>query len=185
VPAPEVEALVCEALRREVSTADEISDKDLTAQHVGKVIMRRDRIEVELQRGADREEAGSVGKLVIPFSPTASAQKGITREPNSDRHIDSVAREKLLNAIRRATSWVEAVRSGEAGCFDEIAAQERVGERHVRRLSVLAFLSPNLLNAIANCTASAEVTVSVLTEALPHCWAKQELFGVISPMPEG
>jgi DNA invertase Pin-like site-specific DNA recombinase len=184
VSAPEVETLVCDALRPEIAASDEISDRDLLASHVSNVIVRGDRIEVELQ-GADREEAGSVGKLVIPFSPTASAQKGITREPNSDRHIDSVAREKLLNAIRRATSWVEAVRSGEAGCFDEIAAQERVGERHVRRLSVLAFLSPNLLNAIANCTASAEVTVSVLTEALPHCWAKQELFGVISPMPEG
>jgi hypothetical protein len=50
------------------------------------------------------------------------------------------------------------------------------GERHVRRLAVLAFLSPNLLNGLASSVAAAEVTISVLSEALPHCWSKQEAF---------
>jgi hypothetical protein len=114
----------------------------------------------------------SAPKLVIPFSPTVIAQKGITREPASNGQLDAIGREKLLNAIRRASAWVEAVRSGES--FEAIAVQEGFGERHVRRLAVLAFLSPNLLNAVAKCTAPPGLTVSVLTEALPHCWAKQE-----------
>jgi hypothetical protein len=133
-------------------------------------------LRLRFRREADEAETASASKLAIPFSPTIIAQRGITREPANEPCIDPVAREKLLNAIRRATEWVQAVRSGEAKSFDEIAAQEGLGERHVRRLAVLAFLSPNLLNGLASSTASAEVTISVLIEALPHCWAEQEAF---------
>jgi hypothetical protein len=108
-----VEALVCEALRREL-TGDEIADKDLVARHVADVIVRRDRIEVERRTDSDREEAACQITLVVPFSPTRISQKGIMREPAGNGVIDAVAREKLLNAVRRATRWVEAVRSGEA-----------------------------------------------------------------------
>jgi hypothetical protein len=113
VPAPEVEALVCEALRREL-TGDEIADKDLVARHVADVIVRRDRIEVERRTDSDREEAACQITLVVPFSPTRISQKGIMREPAGNGVIDAVAREKLLNAVRRATRRVEAVRSGAA-----------------------------------------------------------------------
>jgi hypothetical protein len=122
--------------------------------------------------------AASESNLVIPFSPTVSAQKGITREPTNDGHIDAAGREKLMNAIRRACRWVTAVRSGEVKSFDEIAAQEDIGERHIRRLTPLAFLSPTLFSAIVDGASSGELTVSNLTEALPHSWAAQEeMFG--------
>src|SRR3954451_4672518 len=73
------------------------------------VIIRRDRIEVEHRRKPDRDELGSTGNLMIPFSPAVSAQRGITREPADNRHIDAVGRENVLNAIRRASAWAEAV----------------------------------------------------------------------------
>jgi hypothetical protein len=75
VPAPEVEALVCEALRRENLAADEMSRKNLIARHVAKVIVRRDRIEVEIREDADQDESFA-SKLVIPFSPVIGAQRG-------------------------------------------------------------------------------------------------------------
>jgi hypothetical protein len=147
------------------------------------VIVRRDQIEVEAQNDPTREEPASASKLVIPFSPVIGAPTGITREPpHNNGRIDALAREKLLNAIGRATRWVKALKSREAKSFEEIAVQEGICVRHVRRLSVLAFVSPNLLNAVVSCTAPNELTASVLTEALPKCWAKQEaFFGVISP----
>jgi site-specific DNA recombinase len=175
VPAPEVEALVCEALRREKSSCNkELSDKDLVAQAVSKVVVSRDRIEVEIRENAHPEEPGDRSKVAIPFSPTASAQKGITREAAEEGHIHAMAREKLLHAIRRASSWVEAVRSGEAKSFAEIAAQEGLGERHVRWLTPLAFLAPQLFSAILNSSASEPPTVASLAKALPHSWAAQK-----------
>jgi site-specific DNA recombinase len=170
VPAPEVEALVCEALREEVLAAEEISNKEIAAQHVGKVVIKRDRIEVETKIEAQREELGSGNKLVISFIPTTPTQKGIIREPAEIGQIDVVAREKLLNAIRRAIRWVEAVRSGEAESFADIAAQERLGGRHVRWLTPLAFLPPRVLTAIQDGSAPAGLTVAKLLNALPHSW---------------
>ena len=87
--------------------------------------------------------------------------------------MDPVAREKLLNAIRRATKWVEAVRSGEAESFEEIATREELGERHIRWLTPLAFLSPQLLATILDGSISAAPTIGVLAAGLPHCWAAQ------------
>jgi site-specific DNA recombinase len=176
VSAPEVEALVCEAVRREIRAAEQISEKDLVALHVAKVIIRRDRIETQIRSDGDETETSSASKLVILFSPTMSAQKGIMREPAEHGHIDAIARENILNAIRRASAWVEALKSGKPESFRQIAAREGIGERHVRRLAVLAFLSPNLLNGVARSTLPGDVTISVLTEALPHCWAEQEAF---------
>ena len=45
---------------------------------------------------------------------------------------------------------------------------------HVRRLAPLAFLSPRIIAAIADGDAPAGLTVSRLTQALPHAWTAQE-----------
>ena len=58
--------------------------------------------------------------------------------------------------------------------FDEIASAEGLAERHGRRLVPLAFLSPKIIQAIADGTVPAGLTVSNLTQALPHAWAAQE-----------
>ena len=174
VCAPEVEALVCESLRREKSVVDQVSDKDLIPQHVQRVILRHDRIEVAIRTDIDGPECiGS--KLLIPFSPPVNAQKGIARDPANDACIDAVAREKLLKAIRRASKWVEAVRSGEAGSFAEIAAQEEISVRHVRWLSPLAFVSPTMVAAILEGSAPAGLAVAKLARTLPHSWARQNV----------
>ena len=80
----------------------------------------------------------------------------------------------LLQAIARASRWVDAIRSGKAASLDEIAVAEQIGERHVRRLPPLAFLAPRIVDAITDATAPAGLTVSRMTEALPHSWADQE-----------
>jgi hypothetical protein len=47
-------------------------------------------------------------------------------------------------------------------------------ERHIRHLAPLAFVSPRIVEAIANGSAPADLTVSMLARALPHGWAAQE-----------
>ena len=56
------------------------------------------------------------------------------------------------------------------------AAQEREaqGERHIRLLAPLVFLSPRIIAAIADGTAPGDLTVTDLAKALPYSWAAQE-----------
>ena len=69
---------------------------------------------------------------------------------------------------------MDAVLAGKTASFDEIASAEGLAERHVRRLVPLAFLSPKIIQAIADGTAPSGLTVSNLTQALPHAWTAQE-----------
>jgi hypothetical protein len=91
----------------------------------------------------------------------------------ADGRIDAVTREKLLNAIRRARRWVDAVRSGEAESFAEIAAQEGLGVRHARWLAPLAFLSPKLLEGILDGSCPVGLTVAKLAKSMPSSWNAQ------------
>jgi hypothetical protein len=67
----------------------------------------------------------------------------------------------LLHAIVRAREWMDAVLNGKASSFDEITVAEGLVERHVRRLVPLAFLSPKVLEAIADGVAAHGMTVAL------------------------
>ena len=63
---------------------------------------------------------------------------------------------------------------GRVDSFEEIARSENKGERHIRYLAPLAFVSPRIVEAIVNGRAPADLTVSGLARTLPHNWTAQE-----------
>jgi site-specific DNA recombinase len=83
-------------------------------------------------------------------------------------------RDALLAAIAKARRWIDEMRLGRIGSFTEIATREAQGERHIRLLAPLAFLSPHIIAAIVDGTAPADLTVTGLAKALPYSWAEQE-----------
>jgi hypothetical protein len=71
-----------------------------------------------------------------------------------------------LKAVARGRQWSEDLLAGRAQSVTEIAEGKRVGSRYVRRLMRLAFLAPEIVEAIA-----AGVTPSILPTSLaetPH-----------------
>jgi len=64
--------------------------------------------------------------------------------------------------------------AGHFTSFLEIAERDGQGERHIRLLAPLAFVSPRIIAAIAGGTAPAHLTVTGLAKALPYSWAEQE-----------
>ena len=65
------------------------------------------------------------------------------------------------------------IANGQAKTFAEIAAAEKLDERHIRFLAPLAFVAPQIIEAIANGSAPDTLTVSGLARALPHRWSEQ------------
>jgi site-specific DNA recombinase len=84
------------------------------------------------------------------------------------------SRDALLTAIAKARGWIDNIRLGRIASFAAIAERESVGERYIRLLAPLAFLSPRIVAAIADGTAPADLTVTGLAKALPYAWAEQE-----------
>ena len=83
-------------------------------------------------------------------------------------------RDVLLGAIGRARIWIRDLTDGRVSSFEEIACREGKGDRHVRLLASLAFVSPRIVAAIVDGNAPAGLTVTGLARALPAGWAEQE-----------
>ena len=79
----------------------------------------------------------------------------------------------LLTAIARSRRWIDAILRDPTIDFVTIAARENLAERHVRFLAPLAYLSPRIVEAIADGRAPADLTVSSLARALPLSWSDQ------------
>jgi len=204
IAAPEIEGLVVAAIRDHASrispkdgsgqtSPTELSDRDLVALHVERIALRARHIDISLKAGApDAEQkladelalegqgnsnqiAPSPIVLQIPWTPTSAfARKGIAWKPSAKSNLDPATIETLLTAIARARAWMNDLAEGRVESFEEIAQRENKVERHIRYLAPLAFVSPRIVEAIANGSAPADLTVSSLARTLPHSWAGQE-----------
>ena len=82
----------------------------------------------------------------------------------------------LLKAVARARMWTDDLVSGKVRSVGELARREGIDGRSVRRLIPLGFLSPRIIEAIAEGRQPVELTVEMLTRRidLPLLWSAQE-----------
>ena len=83
-------------------------------------------------------------------------------------------RDTLLAAIVRSRGWLDAIVTDPLSSFEQIAENEKLAERHVQFLAPLAYLSPRIVDAIAEGLAPADLNVSSLARKLPLSWKEQE-----------
>jgi site-specific DNA recombinase len=190
VPAPEIETLVCEGIRGHLAAMDAaepqtvLADRDLIEHHVSRVIVKPQALEVclipaceVLAQAEDPsfQDPAPRGPLTTTITlawtaPSFAAVKGIIHAPCAKPAMRPESRDALLTAIAKAREWVDDIRLGHIASFAGIAEREAQGERHIRLLAPLAFLSPRIIAAIVDGTAPADLTVSGLAKALPYSW---------------
>jgi site-specific DNA recombinase len=211
IAAPEIEELVVAAVRHQAaklnspkmsdqssSTGPQLSDGELVALHVERIVLRAKHIDMTLRIGATDAQrrytdvleaegqdvldqpALAPTILQLPWTPmNAIARKGIAWKPSAKSNLDPETIETLLTAIAKARAWMNDIAEGRVESFDDIALAENKVERHVRFLAPLAFVSPRIIDAIASGSAPADLTVSTLARTLPHRWTDQEIkFGI-------
>jgi site-specific DNA recombinase len=81
----------------------------------------------------------------------------------------------LLKAVARAFRWFEALATRQARSVAELTAREGVNERYIRSLMHLAFLAPEVVEAITQGNQPAELTTKALLTRidLPLDWPGQ------------
>ena len=82
----------------------------------------------------------------------------------------------LIKAVVRAHRWFDDLVSGRARSLGDIAKAEGVSDRYVSHLMPLAFLAPEIVEAILAGTQPVDLTAETLTRRteLPLPWAKQK-----------
>jgi site-specific DNA recombinase len=193
VPAPDIETLVLDGVRQQLASIGEVEhptaldDHDLIERHVETVIVKPRALEIHLvlthEAAAQAEEpsidapaARQLHTTAITLAwaaPSFAAVKGIIHAPSSKPAMRPESRDALLSAIGKARRWIDDIRLGRIASFAEIATREGQGERHIRLLAPLAFVSPRIIAAIVDGSAPADLTVTGLAKALPHAWAEQ------------
>ena len=194
IPAAEVETLVLDGVRRHLASIGEaehltaMAERDLIERHVERVIIKPQALEVSLvcagEASVQTEEPGTndpaLGQLPMTTltlawtAPSFAAVKGIVHSPSAEPAMKAASRDALLTAIVKARSWIDDIMSSRIASFTEIAKREGQGERHIRLLAPLAFVSPRIIAVIVDGTAPTDLTVTGLAKALPYSWAEQE-----------
>jgi site-specific DNA recombinase len=157
-------------------------------RHVTRVIVKPQALDVCLipncEASAQAEDHGlndlaprhpPIPTITLPWTaPSFAAVKGIIHAPCTKQGMRPESRDALLAAIAKARGWIDDIRLGRIASFAGIAEREAQGERYIRLLAPLAFLSPRIIAAIVDGTAPADLTVTGLAKALPYSWAEQE-----------
>jgi hypothetical protein len=152
VTAPELEALVVDAVRRHMradSTAPTPvieADRELIERHLLQARLSMTAITLHLRQDTGAEISGpqdlqATGSLAappttitIPWSiPTAVPVKGIVHVPAHNTPMKPGNRENLLIALAKARKWVKGIERGQT--FAELADREGKAERHIRSLA--------------------------------------------------
>jgi len=116
---------------------------------------------VELTATAAFTRRGAETKLVLP---------GLAPQNHSSRCDPA-----LIKAIARGRAWFEELVSGRARSLQELAKRDGISRRYIRRLIGLAFLSPELIEAILQGRQPVALTATRLTELdLPLDWTEQQ-----------
>ena len=115
---------------------------------------------VELTATTAFRRRGAEIKLVLP---------GLAQQTHS-----STGDPALIKAIARGRAWFEELATGRARSLQELAKRDCISRRYIRRLVDLAFLSPELVEAILQGAQPVELTATRLTELdLPLDWTEQ------------
>jgi DNA invertase Pin-like site-specific DNA recombinase len=115
---------------------------------------------VELTAAVAFARRGAETKLVLP---------GLAQQKHSSRCDPA-----LIKAIARGRAWFEELAIGRARSLQELAQRHGISRRYIRRLVGLAFLSPQLVEAILQGRQPIELSATRLTELdLPLDWTEQ------------
>ena len=176
----EIQSLLKTAEAKRVSLGSRSQAASTIAELVKRVDLRKNGIEITMNLESllprDSRISGASTMTFTRFAPLQMKRRGVAMrlvigDGVSTRRTDPT----LLKAIARGQKWFNELVSRRAMYTREIAEREGVNERFVRRLIPLAFLSPAIVEAVAEGRHPVDLTAEALSRGIdiPVEWAKQ------------
>jgi site-specific DNA recombinase len=144
---------------------------------VQQVIVDEQRIIMKVQRGALLgEPSDNTVELtaIVEFKRRGGATK-LVLPGLAQQHQASRCDPALIKAIARGRAWFAELATGHARSLGDLAQRDGISRRYIRRLVDLAFLNPQLVDAILQGRQPVELTATRLTDIdLPLDWTEQQ-----------
>ena len=135
-------------------------------------------LKVPITEPVTRPAADAQELIITRFFPMTIRRRGVEMRLviEGNRALAPRADSALLKAVARARQWSEDLLMGRAQSVAEIAEREGVADRYVRRVTRLAFLAPEIVEAIVAGNQPPELTAEALAERidLPLLWTAQK-----------
>ena len=148
VPAADVEALVAEALGKLSSDcpASQTGIRNL----IDRIVIGWAAVQIHLSEAAEAEAGARI--LTLPWTRPSPYRKreiiqGAGNAEMNVRPMRAHARAILIEALRDAHRWLDALLSDSRLTLESIASREGKSERSIRMTLSLAFLAPEIVKA--------------------------------------
>jgi hypothetical protein len=178
IPAPEIETLVIDAVRKRLNEPTPATDYDLIKTNVGRVEVQAAQIVIKLARKGDRTTNRKPNNaiLYVPWKKTNLKRRREIIAPAASsqevRPIRSETRLALVTSIACGRRWLDEIVTGGVADVEQIAASEKCSVRQVNMTISLAFLSPTLVKAAIDGRLPRGIGIARLRDA-PAEWSKQ------------
>jgi site-specific DNA recombinase len=178
VPAPEIETLVIDAVRKRIKASTPTTDRDLIYANVGRVEIQATQIVIKLASKGDRKanRRSNNAVLYVPWKkPNLKRRREIIAPAASSQDIPPIRSETrlaLVTSIACGRRWLGEIVAGVVADVEQIAAREKCSVRQVNMTISLVFLSPTLVKAAIDGRLPRGIGVARLRDA-PAEWSKQ------------
>jgi DNA invertase Pin-like site-specific DNA recombinase len=162
VAAMDLEQRVVAAVRDRCSNAGGQSDKELVNEHIERVTLSRDNVLILLKTSDKGASQIELARSQIRRAAGAKIETD-TKAPNAS----------LPYALTRAHCWSNGLCNGTYRSVEELAAIVKWNPKVIRKVLRLAFLAPDIIEAIMHGTQPTSLNVSELQGIAAYSWDKQ------------
>lgn len=113
-------------------------------------------------------------KLVGSFQVVHRGSELRILPPDKEGSLEGSQIPSLANAIARARYWYDQIVEGKVRSIRQLAAQNRLGPRHMRRILRCATLSPEIIEALVTGKHRPDLTLDQVVKQMPLDWQDQK-----------
>ena len=166
VSAPDLENCIVSALRERLTHKGGLNDQDLVDAQVERVVLGETKLMITLKTGDAFGNLIELSRSQPPVSPHARIETD-NCQSNGEPDIS------LIHALARAHLWLRALSDGTYKSIEELAAIAKWNPKVIRKVLRLAFLAPDIAEAIIHGSHPKPLSVSELQGISAHSWDEQ------------
>ena len=119
-------------------------------------------------------KACTEGQAELTVAADLTRSRGVLRFKVAGAEDDqNRAAPALISAVVKSQGWLDRILRGEVSSQRDLAAQEGYDERYVSRLLPLAFLSPEITEAVLEGRQPEHWSLDTLIGKVPLSWSEQ------------
>lgn len=166
VPASDLENSVVSALRERVAHLGHVGDQELIATQIERIVLSQTKLKITLKTG---DATGNLIELAWSRASASPRARIDTDNCQSNGEPDI----SLVHALARAHSWLKALSDGKYQSVEELAETVKWNPKVIRKVLRLAFLAPDITEAIILGSHPKLLRVPELQQISAHSWNEQ------------